>query len=249
VSASTFLVDPVTLSSVQGGAEIELNAQVAHHMKVTRMGSTEIIHLVDGLGTRARGHLMSPGHFRVDLVTSEPRPQPNITVAQALIKGDRLERAIEMMTEVGATAFIPWEAEHSIVKWSGDKAKKNVDKWVNVVRAATEQSRRSWTPNIFAPADSKALASQFADFDQVIFMEESNGAEFARISAKSVLLVVGPEGGISQRERALFEQLAPEGSFSLTIGTGVLRSATAGVVGLTHLFATRPSAQRSGMEG
>jgi 16S rRNA (uracil1498-N3)-methyltransferase len=249
VSASTFLVDPVTLSNVQGGADIELDAQVTHHMKVTRMGNSEIIDLVDGLGTRARGNLMSPGHFRVDSVTSETRPQPNITVAQALIKGDRLERAIEMMTEVGATAFIPWEAEHSIVKWSGDKAKKNVDKWVNVVRAATEQSRRSWTPNIFAPVDSKALASQFADFDQVIFMEESDGVAFAQVSEGSVLLVVGPEGGMSPREREFFEQSAPESSFSLTIGTGVLRSATAGVVGLAHLFATRPSAQRSGMEG
>lgn len=234
MSAPTFLVSPELLSGVQVGSQVHLPETVAHHMKVARIAVGEEVHLVDGQGTRVSGSCAHNDCFDIAAVTHESLPRLRITVAQALIKGDRLERAVEMMTEVGATAFIPWSADHSVVKWAPDKAGRNRLKWVNLVHAASEQSRRSFVPYVEPPVNSKELFARFSDFDQVILLEETQGAVLAQSPSGSVLIVVGPEGGLSRGERELFK--TADNCVQLTVGNSVLRSATAGVVVMSHLF-------------
>jgi 16S rRNA (uracil1498-N3)-methyltransferase len=118
-----------------------------------------------------------------------------------------------------------------VVKWNKEKSVKQLVKWKNVVNAATEQSRRSWTPVIHEPMTSNALSQRFTDYDHVVVLEESGITDSPKIDSGSVLLIVGPEGGVSSNEHELFTNVV-----SLRLGTNVFRSETAGVVGVSYLF-------------
>lgn len=234
MSASTFLVTPVELAEVQVGSQRYLPESIAHHLKVARIGIGEKVHLVDGHGKRVVAVLVSSDTIEIESVSVESSSKLKLTVAQALIKGDRLDRALEMMTEVGADAFIPWAADHSVVKWTPEKASRNQIKWLNLVQAASEQSRRAFVPRIESKVNSKELFAQFPHFDLVIVLEETQGIGLTTEVSGSVLIVVGPEGGLSSGERELFAT-APN-CVSVTLGANVLRSATAGVVALSYLY-------------
>ena len=196
-----------------------------------RIESDELCELVDGHGKRVSGTANPDGFFVVKSEQLEPLPALRIDVAQALIKGDRLENSLDMLTQVGVTGLIPWIADHSVVKWSSEKSAKQLVKWKNVTTAATEQSRRSWAPVIHEPISSNALAKKLSDYDYVVVLEESGKSYAPEISSGSVLLIVGPEGGVSAHERELFAS-----AVSLRLGTNVFRSETAGVVGVSYLF-------------
>jgi 16S rRNA (uracil1498-N3)-methyltransferase len=136
-----------------------------------------------------------------------------------------------MLTQVGVTGLIPWMADHSVVRWNSEKSVKQLLKWKNVTNAATEQSRRSWTPVIHEQMTSNALSERFTDYDHVVVLEESGRNHSPQINSGSVLLIVGPEGGVSFHERELFAS-----AVSLRLGTNVFRSETAAVVGVSYLF-------------
>lgn len=234
MSPPTFLVPAESLAHVQVGSIVILDKSVSHHIAVSRIQPDEVIDLVDGRGTRVTGVAPRPGEFVAQLFNREKSPELKITVAQALIKGDRMDRAIEMMTEVGAVGFIPWEADHSIVKWTAEKADRNRLKWEHLVQASVEQSRRSFQPVVHPLVNSKTLVSLFSEYDHVILMDESGGQPSESMATGRILLIVGPEGGLSESERSGYAQF--HNVQTLTIGNSVLRGATAGVVGLTYLF-------------
>jgi 16S rRNA (uracil1498-N3)-methyltransferase len=234
VSKSTFLVEPEICLNAEIGSTFIVDSATAHHIRVARVKDSEFIDIVDGQGNRYTGQMTGVDTFHVHELVHDSPPPILVTVAQGLIKGDRLERAIEMMTEVGAVAFIPWQADHSVVMWNKEKAERNMHKWLNVVRAATEQSRRSFVPSIEPLVTGTQLADLGANFDHVVIMEESGGLPEVSKMVGKVLLVIGPEGGLSDSERHAFAAL--DNASSLTLGSSVLRSGTAGVVGLTYLF-------------
>lgn len=231
MSASVFLVEPGLLSDPGIGSLMTLPQSVAHHIRVMRIESNELCELVDGYGKRVSGTVNSEGLFEVKTVQVEPLPNLRIDVAQALIKGDRLENSLDMLTQVGVTGLIPWVADHSVVKWNSEKSAKQLLKWKNVTAAATEQSRRSWMPVIHEPLTSNALAKKLSSYDHVIVLEESGQIPQTVFKLGSVLLIVGPEGGVSAHERKLFAN-----AVSLRLGTNVFRSETAGVIGVSYLF-------------
>jgi 16S rRNA (uracil1498-N3)-methyltransferase len=231
VSASVFLVEPELLNGVGVGSLISMPASVAHHIRVMRIETDESIELVDGHGKRLSGTVNPEGHCVVASVQVDPQPALRIDVAQALIKGDRLENSLDMLTQVGVTGLIPWIADHSVVRWNKEKSAKQLVKWKNVTNAATEQSRRSWTPVIHEPMTSNALAQRLPTYDYVVVLEESGTTHSLKIDSGSVLLIVGPEGGVSAHERELFAS-----AVSVRLGTNVFRSETAGVVGVSYLF-------------
>lgn len=231
MSASVFLVEPELLSESGIGSVILLPDSVTHHIRVMRIEFDELCELVDGHGKRVSGTVNPGGLFEVLSVQIEPSPALRIDVAQALIKGDRLENSLDMLTQVGVTGLIPWFADHSVVRWNSEKSTKQLIKWRNVTAAATEQSRRSWMPVIHEPLNSNLLAKKLSNYDHVVVLEESGETHSLGINSGSVLLIVGPEGGVSAHEHELFA-----GAVSLRLGTSVFRSETAGVVGVSYLF-------------
>lgn len=202
--------------------------------------------------------------LRVQEVSAEPAPDPVVTLVQALAKGDRDEQAIEAATETGADAVIPWQAERSIVVWRGTRAAKSQAKWLATVRTAAKQARRARVPRIAEPVTSKQLAVKVREVRDgggvaIVLHEEATtrldevelpfpGAAGARdasgrgssdgssgdVVRRELLVVVGPEGGISETEVA---GLTESGATTARLGPHVMRTSTAGPVAIAILSA------------
>ena len=195
----------------------------------------------DGAGTLAQGVVTSVGKDTVTLeiqaTRSVPPPQPRLVVAQALPKGDRGELAVELMTEVGVDDVVPWSAERSITKWQGERGQRALGKWRATAREAAKQSRRDWLPEIAELAsDVRPREAGHRGRRRAIVLEADAAArlhELALPEAGDVLLVVGPEGGISAAERAA---LAGAGAAGARLGPTVLRTSTAGAAAAAVLL-------------
>lgn len=247
-----FIVAPEQLAGVAVGDEIHLGGAEAHHaFRVRRLRAGEAIQVIDGRGCRIRGHLgVDTGTGRVPIsvvgIDQEPARQPRIVIAQALIKGDRADRAIETMTEVGVDEIIPWTASRCVVQWRGDKQRSGPDRWASIAREATKQSRQAWVPQI-APvmslaqlcdrvhAASTALVLDVTGEPLLLDGSSDEGSAPGFLPLRGdVLVVVGPEGGLTETE---LQQLQAAGARVIRLGSNVLRSATAGTIAAAVIIA------------
>jgi 16S rRNA (uracil1498-N3)-methyltransferase len=232
-----FLVLPGELTT----PVLTLSGPEGHHAAaVRRLRPGERADVSDGAGTLAQGVVTSVGK---DLVTLEiqtmrsvPPPQPRLVVAQALPKGDRGELAVELMTEIGVDTVVPWSAERSITKWQGDRGERALGKWRATAREAAKQSRRGWLPEIAELASTAVLAKRVTAAELAIVLAADAQAklhELALPETGDILLVVGPEGGISPAEQAA---LAEAGAVPARLGPTVLRTSSAGAAAATVLL-------------
>jgi 16S rRNA (uracil1498-N3)-methyltransferase len=196
------------------------------------MREGEAIQLSDGKGLRVRGTVAelsgSTLKLQVTGVIKEELPSRQITLVQALAKGDRDELAIQAATELGAMGIIPWQASRSISRWDGPKIAKGQARWQQIVSEAAKQSIRAYTPEVKNIVDTKELAEVISNFDLVLVLDTSATATVAGagIPASGTLaLVVGPEGGIEQSE---LDVLQAAGAKLVSLGANVLRTSTAG---------------------
>lgn len=208
-----------------------------HAADVRRLRRGEAIWLTDGAGTRWEGVVadVRRGGLDVELsgVVEEAASQPLLVVAQALAKGGRDEDAVESMTEVGVDEVIAWSASRSIAKWT----ERTAAKWQSTADTASKQARRSWWPVVTGPATTTDVAKRAGAAAVAIVLHEAATASLADIDlagAADVLLVVGPEGGISDEELA---ELTVAGAVAARLGGNVLRSSTAGVAALSAICA------------
>lgn len=215
------------------GSTIELDgAEGKHAVQVRRMRAGEAIQLSDGKGIRARGSVTeirgSTLIVMVEEVITEELPPRQITLVQALAKGDRDELAIQAATELGVTAIIPWQAIRSISRWDGLKQAKGQSRWQQIVSEAAKQSLRAFTPVVSNIAETKELATRVRDFDLVLVLDTTATEQLSELSIPKVgklAIVVGPEGGIDQGELDLLEKA---GAKLVSLGANVLRTSTAG---------------------
>jgi 16S rRNA (uracil1498-N3)-methyltransferase len=243
VSLPVHLVD--ALDAVAPGSVVEVTGDEAHHaVAVRRLREGEQVVLTDGLGTSVTGTVASTGKrvFAVSVasVSTDPRPEPAITVVQALPKGDRGELAVEVLTEVGVDRIVPWAAARSVAVWKGERAAKSHAKWQATAREAAKQSRRSWLPTVTPLATTADLAALVAEADLAVVLHEDATAPLSEVDVPTsgrIVVVVGPEGGIAQEE---LSALADAGARSVRLGAEVLRTSTAGVVAVAALLARTP---------
>ncbi|TQJ88063.1 16S rRNA (uracil(1498)-N(3))-methyltransferase [Streptomyces sp. SLBN-31] len=243
MTAPVFVVD--SLEGVGPGSVVEVEGPEGRHaVSVRRLQAGEDVVLTDGRGRGAAGVVLSvfgkdrlvvePFEFPV-----EPEPSPRITVVQALPKGDRGELAVETMTETGVDAVVPWSAARCITQWKGERGLKALAKWRATAREAGKQSRRLRFPEVADAATSKQVAALLAkaDFAAVLHEDRDYGSEplaTAELPAQGeILLVVGPEGGVSPEELALFEEA---GAKAYRLGRSVLRTSTAGTAATALLL-------------
>ncbi|HEY9291156.1 MAG TPA: 16S rRNA (uracil(1498)-N(3))-methyltransferase, partial [Microlunatus sp.] len=223
------------------GASIVLDgAEGRHAATVRRIGPGESVVISDGAGRGVRGPVIEADKssitVRVDQTMIIGEPEITITVAQALAKGDRSDIALEMITELGVTKIIPWQAGRSIVRWHGDRALKSRAKWVSTVREATKQSRRLRIPEVTEVASTKQLASMIVDHDLTLVLHEEAKIKFAELelpTAGRIMIIVGPEGGIAAEELAAF---AAAGGHPVLVSDGVLRTSTAAAVAISGIL-------------
>jgi 16S rRNA (uracil1498-N3)-methyltransferase len=228
------------LAETAVGATIELAGTEARHaVSVSRLRVGESVLITNGRGLLVDAQAVVVGKDRVSLVVASVearQPQePPITLVQALAKGDRDERAIEMATEVGVSAIVPWQSARSVSRWEGDKAPKGQARWQAIVREASKQSIRSWIPRVETVASTKALASGlFAGLTLVldpsgeVTLSDAISGHAGKVSS-GIRLIVGPEGGIAPDE---IDQFIASGAIVVGLGANIMRTSTAGPVAL-----------------
>jgi len=212
---------------------ITLSGPEGHHAAtVRRLRAGERADVSDGAGTLAECVVTSVSRDSVVLEVrarrTAPPPRPRLTVVQALPKGDRGELAVELMTEIGVDAVIPWSAEHSITRWQGDRGARALAKWRSTAREAAKQSRRAWLPEVTEAATTADVAQRVTTAGWAIVLEADASAKLHELpltDAADIMLIVGPEGGISPAERAA---LTGAGATEARLGPTVLRTSTAG---------------------
>ena len=238
-----FFIDPA--DDVDAQATISLTGDEARHAaKVMRLRVGEPVHLVDGVGRRLEGEVCAVSRDRVDVRIAhsliEPEPSPRIVVVQALAKGDRGERAVAVMTEVGVDVIVPWSADHCVTRWIGERAVRGADRWRSTARASAKQARRARTPDIRPVHDTADLEPWIRGSALAVCLDESADEALAAMripAAGDITLIVGPEGGLSDGERDL---LGTYGAHRASMGPNVLRTSTAGPVGAAVVLARTP---------
>lgn len=231
---------PVFLHDGPFDARVELAGPEARHaVTVRRVRPGERLLLVDGRGAWAEVEVTAtPAKDRLtaDVVKRgvEPEPVPRVTVVQALPKADRSELAVDLATQAGADAIIPWQAERSIAKWTGPKIAKGVARWEAAALAAAKQSRRTRVPEIAEPVDTARLAELIAGRTALILHEDSATPlrDVGLDGVTELFIIVGPEGGIGEGEVG---RLTAAGARPVKLGPQVLRTASAAMVALSAL--------------
>jgi 16S rRNA (uracil1498-N3)-methyltransferase len=211
-----------------------------HAATVRRLRPGESLVLSDGRGGLARCAVREVARDSVTLAVderwTEAAPQPRVVLAQALVKGDRGELAVELATEAGVDEIVPWRAERCVARWEdGPRGEKALHRWRTAVREAAKQARRAWCPPVDPPVDTAALAKRVAAAELALVLHESATRRITEVTlppAGDLLLVVGPEGGITDGELAT---LSAAGAVPVRLGPTVLRASTAAVVALGAL--------------
>jgi 16S rRNA (uracil1498-N3)-methyltransferase len=211
-----------------------------HAATVRRLRPGESLLLSDGHGGLARCAVADVTRDSVTLTVDqrwiEPAPQPRVVLAQALVKGDRGELAVELATEAGVDEVLPWRAERCVARWEdGPRGEKALGRWRGTAREAAKQARRAWCPPVAAPVTTTALAQRVADADLALVLHESATQRIADVALPGdgeLLLVVGPEGGITDGELSV---LGNAGAVTVRLGPTVLRASTAAAVALGAL--------------
>jgi 16S rRNA (uracil1498-N3)-methyltransferase len=230
-----------SLAGVRPGHPIEVTGDEAHHaVAVRRIRAGEEVVLTDGSGNAATGRVLTTGKrlFTVEVteVRSAPGPEPAFTVVQALPKGDRGELAVEMLTEVGVSTIVPWAASRSVAVWRGERAIKSLARWRSTAREAAKQSRRAWFPVVTELATTVDVAAVLGGATLAVVLHEGATVALGELEVPAtgtVVVVVGPEGGLTDDELSDF---ADVGAHAVRLGTEVLRTSTAGVAAVSALL-------------
>ncbi len=226
-----FLCDPGQIGSEQ----ITLTGPEGRHAStVRRIARGARVNVTDGAGHLAECLVTAVRPGELDLAvlarSDEPAPACRVAVLQAIIKGDRGELAVELMTEVGVDVIVPWAAERCVARWRSDHQDKALARWRSAAREAGKQSRRRRFPEVAGQASTADAAARVRAASLAVLLDPSAGPRLADLPLPrygEIVLVVGPEGGVGPGESA---ELIAAGARPARLGPTVLRGSTAGAV-------------------
>lgn len=230
MSPPVFLADEARLASDR----IVLDGPEGRHAAVVRrLREGERADLTDGAGLLVECVVAEVGKDGLVLEATsrrrDPAPSPRLVVVQALPKGDRGELAVEMMTEAGVDAVVPWAAARCVTQWRPERRDKALGRWRSTAREAAKQARRSWLPEVADLATTRQVADRVAAATLAVVLDEEARRPLSGLdipTSGEVVLVVGPEGGITAEEIA---ELGAAGAVPALLGPTVLRTSTAGI--------------------
>ena len=211
--------------------------QVHQLKKVMRVRAGEQFEVVDDSSQLAIVEVSELDPFEVkvvELLEQKVELPVSVTIAVGLSKGDKLDWIIQKATELGVSEIIPLSLTRNVVKWTGDKADKKIERLQKIAEEASEQSHRLKVPRVARVMTLKELANYTSDFEQkLIAYEESAKVGESLQLVKSlqslqendrVIFVFGPEGGIEEQEVELLEE---SGYLPCSLGPRILRAETA----------------------
>jgi 16S rRNA (uracil1498-N3)-methyltransferase len=228
MTAPLFYVD-----SVPGTGTVSIGgAQSRHAVSAMRLQPGEVVLVGDGAGTIAKCAVVTSDRrsgLTLDVVSTATEPAPRqITVVQAIPKGERAELAVELLTETGVSRIVPWMSQRTVADWRG-KEQAKVDRWRRVAAAAAMQARRAHRPVV---ADPRTGVPEI-DGTTLVLHEEATACLFdGPVPSSPVSVVVGPEGGLSDDEVVT---LTERGATPVNLGTLIMRTSTAGAAACVWL--------------
>jgi 16S rRNA (uracil1498-N3)-methyltransferase len=233
--AQLFLIDdlPETDELLVDGAEGR------HAVEVLRLAPGERVRVGDGRGAVAEGEVLTAGadglRVAVRARFDVPVPSPEFVLVQALPKGDRGPLAVDLATELGVDRIVPWAASRCVTRWRDGRGEKGLAKWRSAARAASKQARRPHVPEVTDPMTTRAVCGLLADADLAVVLHEQARLPLAELKVPregTVVVVVGPEGGLTDGEIVAFRAA---GGQPVRLGAEVLRTSTAGAAALAAL--------------
>jgi 16S rRNA (uracil1498-N3)-methyltransferase len=224
------------------GSRFTLSGDDGRHAAVVRrIRPGETILIGDGRGNGVRGRVVQASKAGLDIEVSQTLTEPpsrevRFIAVQALAKGDRAELAVEMLTELGIDEIVPWAASRSVVRWTPERADRALARWRAAAREAAKQCRRLRIPAVADPVSTRELVALVGTVDLALVLHGEAPESLATIElpvAGTVLMVIGPEGGITPDE---LSALVAAGVQAVSVSDGVLRTSTAGTVALAGML-------------
>ncbi len=224
--------------------EMSITGVDAKHIgKVLRMQPGDKLQIVSDDGVSALAEVASITESTVtvrclEVLAESHEPAVKITLAQGLAKGEKMDFIIQKAVELGAYSIVPVAMEHSVVRLDGAKADKKVERWQKIAEAAAKQSKRDIIPQVQAVQSvSQMLANNNCKTKIIAYeCEDRMSLKTALREAgqlDDLLLIIGPEGGISEGE---LSKAREAGAVPVSLGRRILRAETAGLVAMSAIF-------------
>ncbi len=233
-----FFVEPAD----NNGNRIALNrADAAHLTKVRRARPGDRIRVSDGMGRVWQLELTTASATKTEGQVVEeifvPKPKPDMALLQGLAKGTKIDFVIQKLVEMGIDFIGIFISERSVPDWDDDRRSKATARWRTVAREAAKQSRRAWLPRVEGPLDLEAAVEISSSYELSVLADADSKTPLKELLRDAhpgpVVGTVGPEGGLTKREAAAFENA---GAIPVNLGTNILRTETAAVVLMAALM-------------
>lgn len=232
VSLPRFLVTPAVLS----GPQAVLTGRELQHLRARRLRVGSKLVLADGAGRQRHGVVAAMDRHRAVIQIADEQPlqrdaRLRLTLAQAVLKSDKLDWVIEKATELGVTELVVFTSERAIGRVTGDRHAR----WTRLARSAAQQCQRSTLPLITGPVSFDQLVARSVEALRLFFWEQQPSGGMTAVyrqhpRAASVLAVIGPEGGFSVREA---ERAASTGFDLVGLAPRILRAETAAIAAVS----------------
>lgn len=232
---------------------LPLSPEDVHHaVSVLRIAAGERIEVVEPGGAVWLAHVTETSSAGISARVFErletSAHEPDVVLVQGVAKGDKMDDIVRHAVEIGATEIVPFLGDRSVVRLDERKAAARAERWRRIAKSAAEQAHRTRVPQVHEVTGPEGAAAAVADCDRVVVLWEDASAASpgiaqalepvhaagdrpapGRASRAHIALVVGPEGGLTQREVDLF---ARDGAVTATLGANVLRTETAALTAL-----------------
>ena len=218
------------------GERVVFSGSDAHKIAaVLRLRDGDVVEVIDSAMQRFPASLHVDGRA-VSATLGEPQvPRdtalPAITIAQGVPKGQKMDFVVEKLTELGAASIIPLQSERTIVS---DVSPNKLERWRRLAKSAAQQCGRSDVPPVTDPVNFEQLVRRFSEYDCVLLPWELADRAPLRerlpqlvAQARSILVLIGPEGGFSHGEA---ESAQAAGAELISLGSRILRTETAALV-------------------
>jgi len=229
-----FHPDPLALDLT-----VELKPEAARHVaKVLRMSAGMPLVLFDGRGGEFAATIttIDRGQVGVHLENhrEDDRESPlHTTLAQGISRGERMDYTLRKAVELGISVIQPLFTEYCQVQLKGDRLEKRMAHWRGIVIAACEQSGRNRIPEIMEPCAMTHWTQRLPQgMNLILDPRATNTIQSLSLDATPIVLIVGPEGGLSDTE---MEQLRRAGCQGIRLGPRILRTETAALTALAAL--------------
>ncbi len=234
-----------------GDKTVTITGDDAKHIgRVMRSKPGDKLIVSDGESREALAAIIAidPLEVTAEILESlEPSGEPlfRVSVAQSLPKGDKMETVIQKCTEIGATSFLPFLSERTVVQYDGKKEEKRTARWRKIAKEAAEQAHRSLIPAVESPVSWRELLAGLSAYDLVCICYEKERGQQLRDVLKpfvdqlpagqpcSIAIIVGPEGGLSEHE---VSEAEAAGAVAIGLGRRILRTETAAMAALTCIM-------------